>query len=115
VSAPRTVFLSAPIAVVGYVAEAAPLVSVRAPRTEGTDAGFLAVPETSADVQRLYDQDIDEVGYVMNVSKLWAHQPVTQKGALRVDRADGAGRFAHVSTAGRPRHRVRRRWAAGLR
>ena len=41
---------------------------------------FLAVPEPSAEAQRLYDDDIEEVGYVMNVSKLWAHQPTAQDG-----------------------------------
>jgi len=37
-------------------------------------------PQPSADAQRLYDDDIEEVGYVMNVSKLWAHQPTAQDG-----------------------------------
>ncbi len=39
------------------------------------DQGFLGTPEPSADAQRLYDEDLDDVGYVMNVSRLWAHHP----------------------------------------
>lgn len=39
------------------------------------DAGFLAVPETTSDVQRLYDGDLDGLGYVMNTSRLWAQLP----------------------------------------
>jgi uncharacterized peroxidase-related enzyme len=51
------------------------------PRTTGKHVGsspptgFLEVPETSADVQRLYDDDLQQHGFVMNVSKVWAHQP----------------------------------------
>jgi uncharacterized peroxidase-related enzyme len=71
--------LRAPIAVVGYVARKRAAARARSGGAEDRPAasGFLGVPETSADVQRLFDQDIDEVGYVMNVSKLWAHQPAT--------------------------------------
>ena len=39
------------------------------------DAGFLAVPETTSDVQRLYDDDLEGLGYVMNTSRLWAQLP----------------------------------------
>lgn len=80
--------LRAPIAVVGYVARkpaAARAGTARADRadigkTAWSDAGFLDVPEPSANVQRRYDDDVEEVGYVMNVSKLWAHQPTAQEG-----------------------------------
>jgi SAM-dependent methyltransferase/alkylhydroperoxidase family enzyme len=71
--------LRAPIAVVGYVARK-PVTPHVGDEPGSTDAGFLAVPETTADVQRLYDADVDEIGYVMNVSKLWAHQPATIEG-----------------------------------
>jgi SAM-dependent methyltransferase/alkylhydroperoxidase family enzyme len=83
--------LRAPIAVVGYVARK-PATAGTAPRVgagvepAGIDGGsapatsFLAVPELSAEAQRLYDDDIEEVGYVMNVSKLWGHQPTAQDG-----------------------------------
>src|SRR4051812_17636255 len=39
------------------------------------DAGFLGHPEPSTDVQRRYDEDLEGVGYVMNVSRLWGHNP----------------------------------------
>ncbi len=39
--------------------------------------GFLIAPEADAAAQRLFDDDIAELGYVMNVSKLWAYQPAT--------------------------------------
>lgn len=42
-----------------------------------SDAGFLASPEPSPAIQGLFDEDIADVGYVMNVSRLWAHQPTT--------------------------------------
>jgi len=76
--------LRALIAVVGYVARkpADRLGTDRADVGEGrwSDAGFLDDPEPSADVQRLYHDDVDLVGYVMNASRLWAHQPATQGG-----------------------------------
>ncbi|MBA3292528.1 MAG: hypothetical protein H0T40_02035, partial [Geodermatophilaceae bacterium] len=42
--------------------------------------GFLGVPELSLQGQRLFDDDIAEVGYVMNASRLWAYQPGTLNG-----------------------------------
>ena len=35
--------------------------------------GFLGAPPMSADVQRLYDDDVRNMGYVMNTSRIWAH------------------------------------------
>ena len=43
--------------------------------TVDADASFLPLPEPAPDVQRLYDEDLEEHGYVMNTSRLWAHQP----------------------------------------
>lgn len=43
-------------------------------------AGFLELPQLSADVQRLYDEDVQRVGFVMNLSRLWAHQPIMHSG-----------------------------------
>jgi uncharacterized peroxidase-related enzyme len=40
-------------------------------------SGFLAAPEADAAAQRLFDDDVAELGYVMNVLKLWAYQPAT--------------------------------------
>jgi uncharacterized peroxidase-related enzyme len=39
--------------------------------------GFLAARAPDADAQRIFDDDVAELGYVMNVSKLWAYQPAT--------------------------------------
>jgi uncharacterized peroxidase-related enzyme len=42
--------------------------------------GFLRSPDPTADTQRLYDEDIADLGYVMNLTRLWAHQPATADG-----------------------------------
>jgi uncharacterized peroxidase-related enzyme len=44
------------------------------------DASFLAIPKPSADAARLYDADLEQLGFVMNASRLWAHQPVIHDG-----------------------------------
>jgi alkylhydroperoxidase family enzyme len=46
------------------------------------EAGFLAEPAASPDVQRMYDADIADVGYVMNLSRGWAHQPALHDGLM---------------------------------
>jgi uncharacterized peroxidase-related enzyme len=63
------------------------LPSARGPDTDDrrNDAGagtigFLRVPEPTPDGQRIFDQDIAEVGYVMNASRLWAYQPAAMTG-----------------------------------
>jgi len=38
---------------------------------------FLEAPEPSAAAQRLFDDDLAELGFVMNASRLWAYQPAT--------------------------------------
>jgi alkylhydroperoxidase family enzyme len=38
-------------------------------------AGFLPAPEPTAEAQRVFDGDIADLGYVMNLSRLWAYQP----------------------------------------
>ncbi|MEV0594596.1 hypothetical protein [Nonomuraea cavernae] len=37
--------------------------------------GFLAVPPVTAEGRKVFDEDVAEVGYVMNLSRLWAYQP----------------------------------------
>lgn len=37
--------------------------------------GFLAVPEPTAEAQALFDEDLADPGFVMNMSRLWAYQP----------------------------------------
>lgn len=36
---------------------------------------FLRTPETTEAAQALYDEDIEEMGFVMNSSLIWAYQP----------------------------------------
>ena len=53
------------------------------PSAEGRrspSAGFLGAPPPSADAQRLYDNDVDGLGYVMNSSTLWAYDPAALDG-----------------------------------
>jgi alkylhydroperoxidase family enzyme len=42
--------------------------------------GFLSIPDQTAEAQSLFDEDVSELGYVMNSSKLWAYQPATVGG-----------------------------------
>ena len=40
-----------------------------------TDPSYLTTPPTTDGAQRLYDDDLQTLGYVMNASRLWAHHP----------------------------------------
>ena len=40
---------------------------------------FLEEPPDSPEAQELFDEDLADDGFVWNVSRLWAHQPVTLK------------------------------------
>ncbi len=42
--------------------------------------GFLNLPLVTPEAQALFDEDIAEDGYVMNVSRLWAYNPVLVTG-----------------------------------
>ncbi|MGA2209255.1 MAG: hypothetical protein ABSH30_06445 [Acidimicrobiales bacterium] len=42
-------------------------------------AGFLAEPPISPEAQAFYDEDVKDSGYVWNVSRLWAYQPVSME------------------------------------
>jgi alkylhydroperoxidase family enzyme len=55
--------------------------------------GFLHDPEPSAGADRLYADDMDELGYVMNVSKLWAHSPELSDGLFGLMRTAVGGRL----------------------
>ena len=46
----------------------------------GTSTAFLAIPEPTAEIQRLYDDSVERHGFVMNLSRLWAHQPALHAG-----------------------------------
>jgi uncharacterized peroxidase-related enzyme len=66
--------LRAPVAAVGYVARKPRRARASEPeRAEGTS--FLAAAPSSPGAARLFDDDVQGLGYVMNASKLWAHDP----------------------------------------
>jgi len=56
-----------------------------------TTIGFLTVPDLTAEAQQSFDEDVAEVGYVMNVSRLWAYQPVTATGLFNLARQANSG------------------------
>jgi uncharacterized peroxidase-related enzyme len=62
-----------------------------APPDRARTVGYLAVPETTAAAQRSFDEDIAELGYVMNTSRLWAYQPETATGLFDLLRQAHAG------------------------
>jgi uncharacterized peroxidase-related enzyme len=72
--------LRAPIALVGYLATK-PVPSPGSThassgkKAASTSAGFLAAPPETPEMHRLFDDDLTGLGYVMNASRLWAHQP----------------------------------------
>ncbi len=71
--------LRAPIDVVGYVARK-PMPrrqpgSYRETVERDAGHGFLDVPETTDPIEQLYSDDRESMGFVMNASRLWAHQP----------------------------------------
>ena len=74
--------LRAPIKVVGYIATK-PTRRASDVATAGANSsaiGFLRAPEHTPEAQRLFDDDLQGVGYVMNVSRLWACLPVALDG-----------------------------------
>ncbi|MDP9429654.1 MAG: hypothetical protein M3Q47_12595 [Actinomycetota bacterium] len=46
-------------------------------RPDDGAAGFLVVPDPTAEALRLYAADLAEFGFVLNASRLWAHQPTS--------------------------------------
>ncbi|WP_308169918.1 carboxymuconolactone decarboxylase family protein [Acrocarpospora catenulata] len=48
--------------------------------------GFLELPDADADARRIFDEDVEDLGFVMNVSRLWAYQPATMKGLFSLMR-----------------------------
>jgi SAM-dependent methyltransferase/alkylhydroperoxidase family enzyme len=65
--------LRAEIAVVGYLART-PAAAQPAPGRRSA-AGFVDLPAPSPEAERLCADDVADRGYVMNVSRLWGHQP----------------------------------------
>jgi uncharacterized peroxidase-related enzyme len=73
--------LRAPIALVGYVAvKPFPGGSRKRPSSwvdaaSSSGIGFLPAPPETPEARHLFESDRDTVGYVMNVSRLWAYHP----------------------------------------
>jgi alkylhydroperoxidase family enzyme len=55
--------------------------------------GHLKQAPVSAAAQRLFDEDLADEGYVMNVSRLWAYQPDVLSALFDLARTATAGRF----------------------
>lgn len=76
--------LRALIAVVGFLARKperpGSAVAERPPTavagSAARDGGFLEPPDLTPESQAHFDEDLEELGFVMNVSRLWMHQPV---------------------------------------
>ena len=60
---------------------------------------FLDDPPPSPDAQRLFDDDLKGLGYVMNSSRLWAHDPAALDGLSDL--------LGHVTRAGSLTYRQR--------
>jgi alkylhydroperoxidase family enzyme len=54
--------------------------AVRLGHVPGERASFLDDAPASPGAERLFDQDVQGLGYVMNASKLWAHDPAALEG-----------------------------------
>jgi SAM-dependent methyltransferase/alkylhydroperoxidase family enzyme len=74
--------LRAVILVVGYVATK-PMDPPPAHDGEASGSFLAAAPSTTA-AQRLRQDDLDELGYVMNASRLWGHLPATVEGLFEL-------------------------------
>ena len=77
--------LRAPVAVVGYIArkparEVALGEQISSAHIDEVKPGFLAATQPTAEVQHLFDGDRKAVGYVTNVSRLWAYMPSALEG-----------------------------------
>jgi len=69
------------------------------PAADESAVSFLAEPPVSADVQRIFDNDVNGLGYVMNVTRLWAQDPVA------LDKLSEL--MGHVTDSGSLTHRQR--------
>ncbi|MDQ6934031.1 MAG: methyltransferase domain-containing protein [Actinomycetota bacterium] len=67
--------LRATIDVVGYVARKPAGITARPAASRSSGAGFLGPAEETPQVRRLFDEDVEDMGFVMNASRLWAHLP----------------------------------------
>jgi uncharacterized peroxidase-related enzyme len=53
-------------------------------------SSFLNEPPTTPATEALFDDDVDDVGYVMNATRVWAHQPATMTGLFHLIRGVNA-------------------------
>src|SRR5262245_24571713 len=61
----------------------------------GSASGFLADPRITTAAQAMFDTDVAELGYVMNLTRLWAYQPATKEALFEVLRqANSAERLS---------------------
>lgn len=65
-----------------------------------SENGFLGTPDHTAAAQRLFDDDVSEIGYVMNVSRLWAYQPATLTGLFGLMREAISGHMLTLRQRG---------------
>src|SRR5437870_11916186 len=69
-------------------------------RREAHTIGFLGVPDLTPEGQRIFDENLAEVGYVMNASRLWAYQPATMTGLFTLlRRANSADSLSLVDAS----------------
>ena len=68
---------------------------------------FLDHAPPSAGAQRLFDDDVQGMGYVMNVSKLWAHDPPAMNRLVDLLGHVTEVGFAHLPPTRHPDHGVR--------
>lgn len=54
------------------------------PTSETSPTGFLDVPVLTEAGQRLFDQDVSELGFVKNATRMWTRQPDTYVGLFEV-------------------------------
>ncbi len=47
-------------------------------------ASFLGDAEVSEAAQTLFDEDVEQFGFVMNISRMWAHQPAAHEGLFSI-------------------------------
>lgn len=71
--------LRAEIRVVGYLAR-----KPACARSTASGSSFLAEPVATPEIQQVYDDELAEDGYVMNATRLWAHQQHTHDGLFEL-------------------------------
>ncbi|WP_336208882.1 hypothetical protein [Nonomuraea sp. LPB2021202275-12-8] len=60
--------------------------------THRPEAGFLGTPRHTPEVQRLFDDDLADTGYVTNAARVWAYQPATHDALFELLHETGMAR-----------------------